>query len=1165
MIFTDRKITIRNGKSSINEPVILYRGDFEVSIRFTIMESKFRFKSGVNLVDSEKASFGQLAILAPYGGNVFSEVVKCEDGTVTFTLTKEMIDQLEEVGLYSFQIRLFDYYRESRVSIPPVEFGIEVREPVASEDHDNEVNNAIVGYSIAKVVDPSKEDVGDTFNADGNYNKTNWKTGDRITEGKLNKIEDALDKINYNEKKDVAALDKRVTNNFNVLDANKVDKNEVNSKVWHMANMGQDVKEAMTGGSVAVVGENAVDTINIKRKAVTPDKINLGGNAFESMPLVQGTVGGNVGADLNVVNPNTKNRCVFSDVIVIGDPEEQSIRLLNYTEYRYAVFFGDDNNIRVGGGNTWHAPGDSNPRTLSYIAQLENYDISKATCVKIQLRRADDAAFVPESVDVSNTIVLDSQLILSTDNIKNDAITTDKYADRSITRKKLDTDTNKLLDVTEGLMYNYTDNLEIPTIKTYGTAVTHAYFSQSDKTIIYETYSDSEVQLNDAIYLEEDCMRFRYSAEDSSGIFIVISTYIDKDTNTPRICHFTLSGTSITLRMHGPSAGVQKSVTINNGVLRKPNIGELMTLYVGPTEIRMDGETDFGETYNVFTLQYSTDIHYWFDNPVVGFLVTNNGTANLNNVYDIRFPSSSGFDIAKETEVQTIKERVNKIEYEVGKISSEIYDTGVTIPPAQWVDTGRAAVCENNSIGVSTNSNLNGTYDWVTVSNDEIYGLEFTTGVGDSWLVLETNSDNTLALAISINYHVQSTGKGGWIRLFTDAGRAEIKGATFINTNAKPDIGCRCVIKRISDHKYQISTMKPGETKYISWVEVDFTDIDGKIASNSTMVSDVTIDIQDFHTSLGHILYYGYSGSTLMTNIKGLSSGSSSLKNTIIKIIEDMNIYPGSGGAPANVVDLVMFMGQSNMAGRGVAAQSPIVPEGHGYEFRAISDPTKLYPIVEPFGKNENNSSSGVTETTKTGSMVSSFVLNYYKVTKVPIVAVSCSKGGTNIGWWQPGGGPLNDAIARHELAKNWLETNGYIIRHDFMVWCQGCSDGDGRTSADDYTQRTKNMIEAMMACGVEKCFLVRIGNHRDDPTMYYTIIQAQTELCKTYENAVLVSCKLAEMAELGLMKDQFHYLQEGYNIVGKDAGINTAFYINNLKEPTMWDPENDNLYFSHK
>lgn len=280
MIFTERQITVHKGKSTINEPVILYRGDFEVSIRFTIMESKFRFKSGVNLVESEKASFGQLAILAPYGGNVFSEVVKCEDGAVTFTLTKEMIDQLEEVGLYSFQIRLFDYYRESRVSIPPVEFGIEVREPVASEDHDNTVNNAMVGYSIAKVVDPSKGNVGPTFDDRGNYNKTNWETGDRISQGKLNKIEDALDKINQNEKNDVAALDKRVTNNFNVL-SNRIDNKADATKIAQIDDRITDI--IVKGGSSdkdtelidARKGEkllrNTIDTIDNEIAAINSE------------------------------------------------------------------------------------------------------------------------------------------------------------------------------------------------------------------------------------------------------------------------------------------------------------------------------------------------------------------------------------------------------------------------------------------------------------------------------------------------------------------------------------------------------------------------------------------------------------------------------------------------------------------------------------------------------------------------------------------------------------------------------------------------------------------------------------------------------------------------------------------------------------------------------
>ena len=270
MIFTDRTITVRKGESRIDEPIVVYRGDYELEVRFTILNSKFRFMSGTNLIESEKASYGQLAILTPYGGNIFSDVVRCNDGSVTFVLTAEMLNQIEEVGLYSFQIRLMDYMKESRVSIPPIEFGIEVREPIASEDHDNSVNNAIVGYSIAKVVDPKEEIVGDTFDEDGNYNKTKWETGDRISQGKLNKIEDAIDKVNKNEKDNTVTLSKRIDNNFNVLDAVKADKNEV----FTMANMGQDVKEAMTGGSVAVVGVNAVNTDNIVDESVTEDKIN---------------------------------------------------------------------------------------------------------------------------------------------------------------------------------------------------------------------------------------------------------------------------------------------------------------------------------------------------------------------------------------------------------------------------------------------------------------------------------------------------------------------------------------------------------------------------------------------------------------------------------------------------------------------------------------------------------------------------------------------------------------------------------------------------------------------------------------------------------------------------------------------------------------------------
>lgn len=302
MIYTDRTITVRKGESKIDEPIVVYRGDYELEVRFTITNSRFKFMSGTNLIETEKASFGQMAILTPYGGNIFSDIVRCSDGTVTFVLTESMINQIEEIGLYSFQIRLYDYNKESRVSIPPIEFGIEVREPIASEDHDNSVNNAIVGYSIAKVVDPKEENVGDTFNESGNYNKTKWETGDRISEGKLNKIEDAIDKINENEVNNTAVLSRRIDNNFNVLDSimdeikqnsqekireieselaqtnaqlSEVDKKDINRRIIYVDDFG--AKGDGSDDTIAI--KKAVEHLawQINSDATTPQELNSGG------------------------------------------------------------------------------------------------------------------------------------------------------------------------------------------------------------------------------------------------------------------------------------------------------------------------------------------------------------------------------------------------------------------------------------------------------------------------------------------------------------------------------------------------------------------------------------------------------------------------------------------------------------------------------------------------------------------------------------------------------------------------------------------------------------------------------------------------------------------------------------------------------------------------
>lgn len=117
-------------------------------------------------------------------------------------------------------------------------------------------------------------------------------------------------------------------------------------------------------------------------------------------------------------------------------------------------------------------------------------------------------------------------------------------------------------------------------------------------------------------------------------------------------------------------------------------------------------------------------------------------------------------------------------------------------------------------------------------------------------------------------------------------------------------------------------------------------------------------------------------------------------------------------------VDLLFFMGQSNMAGRGEAALAPVVAPGMGYEYRAVTDPDTLHPLEEPFGVNENDPAGVYEPGMKTGAMVSSFVNACTAQTGVPVVGVSCAKGGSAIAKWLPGTPYYQDAVRRARKAR---------------------------------------------------------------------------------------------------------------------------------------------------
>ena len=182
MLYAKVVLWVKQDETLSDSKVVLYRGDMNVDIEFTL--------KSVDYVLTESA-FAQLILTRPYATSVFSETFKIENNKVTVRITGGMIDELNEKETYAIQIRLFDSERVARATLPPCYDVIYVREPIAVERTDGDealVNLAKANYALTG---RNGERIGDIF-TDGVYNKTIWYDGDLITDGRLNKVENAL-------------------------------------------------------------------------------------------------------------------------------------------------------------------------------------------------------------------------------------------------------------------------------------------------------------------------------------------------------------------------------------------------------------------------------------------------------------------------------------------------------------------------------------------------------------------------------------------------------------------------------------------------------------------------------------------------------------------------------------------------------------------------------------------------------------------------------------------------------------------------------------------------------------------------------------------------------------------------------------------------------------
>ena len=127
MLSTECLITVRKGTSKINAPIVLYRGDKNIEVKFHIKNNPFIADSSIK--------YGQLIIRLPEAGIViFSQINKFDEEVVSFILPEDMMDEIIEVGLYTIQLRFYNEDKSSAATLPEITRALDIREPIAIQD-----------------------------------------------------------------------------------------------------------------------------------------------------------------------------------------------------------------------------------------------------------------------------------------------------------------------------------------------------------------------------------------------------------------------------------------------------------------------------------------------------------------------------------------------------------------------------------------------------------------------------------------------------------------------------------------------------------------------------------------------------------------------------------------------------------------------------------------------------------------------------------------------------------------------------------------------------------------------------------------------------------------------------------------------------------------------
>lgn len=257
----------------------------------------------------------------------------------------------------------------------------------------------------------------------------------------------------------------------------------------------------------------------------------------------------------------------------------------------------------------------------------------------------------------------------------------------------------------------------------------------------------------------------------------------------------------------------------------------------------------------------------------------------------------------------------------------------------------------------------------------------------------------------------------------------------------------------------------------------------------------------------------------------------------------------------ANVADIIIFGGQSNMEGQTEVLSECEVVEG-AFEYKLIGD--SLVPLRNPVGEDiRYDGLAGETfmQNTDAGkwladhvlggacyghtNMVPSFCRAYMKERETVVVAVHAAKGSTVIKNWLPDSDGYRALVTKASAAIKRAEKE-YEIGHIYFVWLHGESDAIFANSKENYKKSLRVLMDGLSSeLGVERFGIIRVGAFTNDERDF-EIIYAQEEICEEDGRFLMLCRKALEFNKMPEMMNPYvdgHFSAHGLEELGRIAG----------------------------